>query len=244
VIGIGTGRCGSTSLARLLDAQEGAAVTHEHAPVLGRTSRTSADRAPIRRLREQQRRHRLAGDVAHWWLPRLEALAEVFPALRVVVLKRDRQATVESFARVMAGAGGATPVWGGNRAAIGPHDIWRSTHPPSEPMEVREAVGRYRDRCYDEAERTLARSGLAHRAVATESLGAPETQRAVLDFLAVPRARQGLVADLRETAGTIRDGRGHHRRGRAGGRAPTGNACRTPGRARARSPLDGPRRRS
>ncbi len=210
VIGIGTGRCGSTSLATLLDSQEGAAVTHEHAPVLAWGRGTGADGFHIRRFRNHAGRHGLFGDVAHWWLPRLPDLIAAFPDIRVIVLRREREATVRSFVKLRAGAGGAGFAWGGNREGIGPHNIWRSTYPPSEPMEFAEAIGRYWDRYYAEAAETLAETDAAHLLVETERLGEPDTQRRILEHLGIARERQVILPDLHQNAGTIADGRGHH----------------------------------
>ncbi len=210
VLGIGTGRCGSTSLATLLDAQRGAHVTHEHAPVLAWGRGTAADRFHIRRFREHAGRHRLFGDVAHWWLPRLADIAAAFPGLRVIVVRRERQATVNSFAKLRAQAGTGALPWGGNREGIGPHNIWRSTYPPSEPMDFAEAIGSFWDRYYNEASRVLTVSGAAHLLVETETLSDPATQRRILDLVGVARDRQVILPELRENAGTIRDGSRHH----------------------------------
>ena len=123
VFGLGSGRSGSQSLARLLDAQAGAFVTHEKNPHVMAWS--GAEPAVLENLREFERALstgiprlsvtleetnrdviermarggpvRLIGDVASYYLPYVSAIHDANPDVRFVCLKRDREETVRSF---------------------------------------------------------------------------------------------------------------------------------------------------
>ena len=103
VIGIGSGRCGTTSLSYLLSGCRGVLVTHEEIPgprwppkpkhagkalrflVEGRFEDVSGVRAP-----------HTTGDVALYWGPYVEEMIGYIPDLRVIGLIREKAACVES----------------------------------------------------------------------------------------------------------------------------------------------------
>jgi len=99
VIGLGTGRSGTTSLAALLNAQRGAHVGHESYPW---TLPWSPDPADIKKagkwLGEQD--GYLVGDVSHAWLPMVQYLDGV----RCIALRRRVEDTVDSFVRAIPAA--------------------------------------------------------------------------------------------------------------------------------------------
>lgn len=130
VIGLGTGRSGTASLAKLLSAQKDAVCFHEMFPSLVRFSGTP--RPFINAIDEFQaildggdpsmvtvglarqfnaqayaslcrmRRVRLLGDVAFYYLTYVEMLAHRNPNVRFVCLRRDREATIRSWMRKSA----------------------------------------------------------------------------------------------------------------------------------------------
>jgi glycosyltransferase involved in cell wall biosynthesis len=94
VFGLGTGRCGTRSLARLLALQEGVAVAHETCLLpwvfdepkllehLGRIQRYGG---------------RLVGDVAFYYLNYVDQILKRYPDSTFICLKRDKAATVASY---------------------------------------------------------------------------------------------------------------------------------------------------
>ena len=97
VIGIGSGRCGTLSLAKLLDNQKNVHVTHERRPLL---PWQTADRKTLvaERIASLQRnKSSLIGDVASFYLPYVEELIAQVPDVRIVALKRDCDEVVRSF---------------------------------------------------------------------------------------------------------------------------------------------------
>lgn len=110
VLGIGTGRCGTKSLAGFLDRQPNSEVSHEFGQQL-RWDESDLDffekRLEIWTLDEDIR-----GDVALWYLPYIEKLVreeiyqngvfsfqlhDIVNKFRVVCLRRDRDTVVRSF---------------------------------------------------------------------------------------------------------------------------------------------------
>jgi len=110
VLGCGTGRCGTKSLAEFLDQQPNSEVSHEFGQQL-RWNKKDCDLFE-KRLEIWTLNGGIRGDVALWYLPYIEILVreeiyqnEVFSfqlhdiinKFRVVCLKRDREETVQSF---------------------------------------------------------------------------------------------------------------------------------------------------
>jgi len=98
ILGIGTGRSGTASLAHLLSAQDGVQGGHERAPRIPWTP-SDADRTrAIRWLKAQS--GPITVDVAHSWISMVGYVATEVP-VRWVGLVRDREETVDSFCRHM-----------------------------------------------------------------------------------------------------------------------------------------------
>lgn len=127
IFGLGTGRCGTDSLSRLINNQQGAVCFHETNPFssqwgsLGTTlplaqqflkilSGGSRDGLMIdsnHRINQAKALRKLAstptlnviGEVAFYHLPNVPALISRFTNIRFPVLRRDRQETIESYIR-------------------------------------------------------------------------------------------------------------------------------------------------
>ena len=96
IFGLGTGRCGTVSLSRILNWQEESNFTHE----------MPSNKIPWKKDEEKfghylsiikSRRHRFVGDVASYYLPYCESIFE--NKGKVIILKRERQEVIESFQR-------------------------------------------------------------------------------------------------------------------------------------------------
>jgi Sulfotransferase family len=127
IIGLGSGRCGTRSLAALLNAQPDTVCFHEVNPscmawtgtertvlsmleefravLAGGPRQLTVDLASRRRAEQLPRLRslevvRAIGDVASYYLPYAPMLAEM-PDVRLPVLRRDKAATIASFVEVM-----------------------------------------------------------------------------------------------------------------------------------------------
>lgn len=110
VIGLGSGRCGTHSLSRLLSLQANASVSHEFSADhdAGRSElRWHPNTEDIRHLdrllaAKLEGAHGLVGDVAYYLLPYADHIARAFKsrvAVRFVVLRRNELDTVDSWDR-------------------------------------------------------------------------------------------------------------------------------------------------
>jgi len=130
VIGLGTGRSGTASLAKLLNAQRDALFFHEMNPAAVRFSGTprpfinsldefqaildggdpsmltvDLSRAVVARAYDdlcQMRKVRLIGDVASYYLSYVELIAAHNRNVRFICLRRDREQTIRSWLRKTA----------------------------------------------------------------------------------------------------------------------------------------------
>jgi hypothetical protein len=93
VCGLGTGRCGTKSLAKLLSLQEGWQVTHENEPHLSWSDEPDPGQSFRRAAYPNY------SDVAFYYLPHVNRLRELYPGMRFVCMQRDCEATVASFVR-------------------------------------------------------------------------------------------------------------------------------------------------
>ena len=117
VIGLGSGRCGTKSLAALLNAQENAKVTHEARPLL--PWEVDQDRFNVREDGWNQELYEndldMVGDVGFYYLPYV-SYAMNRHNLKCICLMREETATVASFERWSHGqnfwhVGGNNPEW-------------------------------------------------------------------------------------------------------------------------------------
>lgn len=195
VIGLGTGRSGTVSLARLLDAQPDAAVGHEMRPLLPWHAEPA--RVEFRLWQLEHRSERLVGDVAYSYLPAVEQIAAALPDARFVCLRRNREEVVESMMKKTP----RTNLWADHDGTEWEHDpVWDPTMPSYPPMPKRDAIGRYWDDYYRAAaDLELALDGRFRVFDLNETLNTDAGVNLLLDFVGVPEdervAHVGIVAN-------------------------------------------------
>ena len=200
VLGIGTGRCGTQSLATLLDSQSGSAVTHERfcADVPWtydgyRFVERIADKSP--------EKARLRGDVSLYWLPQVERTIKEFDIdeVRVVALKRDKKSTVESYVRKTGGKRGRNhwQLHDGNDyefCSLG----WDKCYPKFEADSKREAIDMYWSYYYGEVARLEAKYPDFVRCFPMNALNSEDGQREILTFTGIHPEQQVLLPGIRK----------------------------------------------
>lgn len=189
VFGLGTGRCGTTSLAALIALQPGAVGSHErHGPAVAWVGgEREVDAVLDEVAADLARGASLVGDIGLYYLPYVGRIRARFPEARFVVLQRERQATVESFIEKTADKS--------NHWAPTPrfarHARWNQCFPTYDAaLPKREAIGRYWDEYYAATDALERAEPGVFLTVRTEELGGEAAQRRILDFLGVPRERQ------------------------------------------------------
>ena len=201
VLGTGSGRCGTLSLARLLSRQPGVVVSHEEPPLL--PWRPQSPREAIGERFARWRRLRpahIVGDVASFYLPYVEEAIALEPAIRIVCLKRPREEVVESFCRWLDRVQPLpTNHWAEEPAAGWYHDpLWTRIFPQYPTQDRREGIGRYWDEYYGRAEELSRRYPEHLRVFDTDkALNTEAGLRELLSFVGIAAEEQVLAAGLR-----------------------------------------------
>lgn len=99
IIGLGTGRCGTSSLRSLLEIQHDTHATHE---IMLLPYRFSDPKFRQYMNRLWSRKTRVVADVALWNLPYVTAIMGEYPSTKFICLQRDKEAVVKSFMRKTA----------------------------------------------------------------------------------------------------------------------------------------------
>lgn len=235
VIGLGSGRSGTASLASLIDRQLGGLCFHEMNPSCavfsgnpqsplntvrefrailagGSPARLSIDYSRTMSVGTYQRLQsmgevRLLGDIAYYYLNYVEDILTEVPAVRFVCIRRDREQTVASWLKKsrikrwrslwladrLKALITRTPFYteynywqahDGSRWATDP--VWDSCFPKFEAESKEQAIGRYWDYYYSEAERLAQRFADNFRIFDIGDLSTEEGQRNILSFIGLP----------------------------------------------------------
>jgi hypothetical protein len=94
IVGFGTGRCGTASLAAFLNQQPGYAVTHEAAGLSWVPAFTDTE-VCIRQF--SSRLGLAAGDVGFYWIHYLDLVLRQFEHAKAINIRRDLDDVIESF---------------------------------------------------------------------------------------------------------------------------------------------------
>ncbi|MEX0921387.1 MAG: hypothetical protein WD489_05965 [Rhodovibrionaceae bacterium] len=205
ILGLGTGRCGSTSFTQLLQAQPGGCFSHEHPTVLPWAAATPGLRFHLQRFTLLTQLFDFTGDVAHWWLPSLQGVMSFFPNFRAVVLRRDKQETIESFIKVKEGEGkGSVNHWVAHDGSYWKHVPWDRCYPKYPVKTARDGIARYWDDYYAAAGKLAGAHPDKLRIFDMELLGSPAGQEEILRFCGFENPV--LPGQIHANAGTYGEG--------------------------------------
>ena len=188
VVGLGSGRCGTMSLAALLGTQDRADVAHERAPAL----RWAHEDFPQRHFRRVKAGLQLYGDVGFYYLPHVKDLVGLLPGVRFVCLKRDRQEVIDSFCRYLPDD---LNHWQTHVDDTYRRSNWDLSYPKYDASLSREeAIGAYWDDYYAEAQRLEASMPECFRIFPVDALNTLHGVLAILGFVGVqdPKPVYGL----------------------------------------------------
>ena len=181
VIGCGTGRCGTTSLAKLITGCEDAVCEHERRPLLPWVFNKELFQERVRWFATSKAA--VTGDVAYYYLPYLKKLIGVFPALKIVCIERDRQAVIDSFMWKTSWQNR----WRDHNGTQWAKDaVWDRTFPKYDIMDKQEAIGAYWDDYHRTIRRIAGKFPANVELVRTEELNTASGQRKIFDFLEMP----------------------------------------------------------
>ncbi len=242
IIGLGSGRTGTASMAALINAQPDAVCFHELNPTCaahavnpqsvlntinefqriidgGDKRLLTVDYARIpsvntyNELLARDTNPKIMGDIAYYYLTYVDDILAINPEVKFVCIKRDKQATVDSWMKKSR-----IPRWRSLRWADrikswltrtpyhdswnfwqdhdgtewAPNPVWDNTFPSFEADSKREAIEKYWDWYYEVAEQTEKRHPDHFRIFDISHLSSREGQRAILAFCGLPEEQMRL----------------------------------------------------
>lgn len=212
VVGLGTGRNGSTTLAALLQGVDQSCCTHENPPLVSWQPQRPELDFHFRRLEQLSRYFVLVADVAHWWLNCLDPLFRRFPDARAMGLVRDTAQCVVSFMRIKGFGRNSYNHWAPYGTGIWAAAQWDPTYPtyPLPPAATRDPDGVKRtsiERYVREYNEQLSKyaSAMPNKLLLldTTQLDDPAVQRRIFDFIGV----DGRIGHKKLNVATVADGR-------------------------------------
>lgn len=194
VIGLGTGRCGTDSLAYFLDFQEGANVSHEM--FKHKLTWQGAEKQIDKLLQwmQLQTDQCLVGDVAFAYLSYVGYILSRWPNAKFICLQRDRTETVESFIKKTPGRNH----WMQHDGVQWQADRWDVCFPQYAAASKAEALGVYWDEYYATAGELQATYPTAFRIFPTTTLNQLQGQQAILYFIGISHQQMRLPTHVHE----------------------------------------------
>jgi len=136
VLGLGPGRCGSTTLAAMLRQARHCCATHENPPLV----HWIPDRRQLafheKRFDLLLDRFAIVFDSAHWWLNAADDLKHTFADLKLVGLVRDSESCAESFLRLKGAGAGSINHWVAHDGLFWKPALWDALYPNYDLNQV------------------------------------------------------------------------------------------------------------
>jgi hypothetical protein len=145
IFGLGTGRCGSMSLANLLSYQKDCLISHELGGLPWLTWKPLSTSLNSFLERIMQRPERIAGDVSFYSLPYVNILMDRYDDIKFVILKRDKEETIKSYMKKTQGRNH----WMSHNGSEWRLDIWDRCYPKFNVDTKEEALSHYYDHYYE-----------------------------------------------------------------------------------------------
>lgn len=192
VIGIGPGRCGSTSLSEMLGTISNSCCTHETPPSIFWTPLSEQVEFHIKRFRMLAKYHSVVSDVSHWWLNAIGRVWDQLPQAKVIGLVRDPDKCASSFMRIQGFGRGSLNPWAPRGDSFWRRGLWDPTYPSypvpdlskNDPDHVKlEQITRY-VREYNAQMAKLAENQPEQvKLVQTETISSPEVQAEIFSLV-------------------------------------------------------------
>ena len=135
VLGLGTGRCGSTTLSAAIASIPDALSTHEQPPFVFWEPLEEQVRFHLDRFRMLADYFSVVFDAAHWWLNVADRFLAEFPQGKIVGLHRQTGSCVRSFMHVKGRGRGSDNHWAPPGNPIWTSNWWDPTY-PSYPVPM------------------------------------------------------------------------------------------------------------
>lgn len=204
LLGIGTGRCGTLALSRLLSDQPAVRVSHELTPVLPWNASNSRNviASRLARLRASGDGCAIVGDIGFYYLNYVADAFHVDPTLKAICLRRPKREVVASYRRwISRNFGPNFNHWAGAEGCWQRDPLWWPCYPTYDVADMNLAIERYWEDYYATVEELRAefpdRVGMWEM---DEALNTRAGQQALLEFAGIAPAHQVLSVGKRSNA--------------------------------------------
>ncbi len=200
VLGVGSGRCGSSTLSAGFAALPDACATHENPPHVYWQPLPEQVEFHFRRLHLLTEYFPLVFDAAHWWLNLQERFFAEFPTGRMIGLARDTETCAFSYLKFQGRGRGSYNYWAAPDIDFWTPGLWAPTYPsfsvPESALANDEsalAAKKAMIATYvDNYNRRLARLAEAEPGrfvlIRTEAMNEPESARQISELVGRPIA--------------------------------------------------------
>ena len=141
IVGLGTGRCGTVSLSKLLTCQKDSYFSHEWDGPHPWNSNFDKFLSYVNDIK-----YNFHGDVAFYNLPYVNSILDVYPDTKFIILKRDKNETVKSYMNKTKGRNH----WQVHDGKNFSYCDWDKSYPKFEAKNKEEAISLYWDYYYKE----------------------------------------------------------------------------------------------
>lgn len=144
IIGLGTGRCGTMSLAKILDGQENTSISHEFC----RSDLPwNKDINKFEKLYDlmNKRKEGIVGDVSFYLLPYVNESLKRNSGTKFIIIKRNKEETIKSYLKKTEGRNH----WNNHDGKIWRSSSWDHCYPKFQTATKEEALSKYYDLYYE-----------------------------------------------------------------------------------------------
>jgi len=146
IFGLGTGRCGTTTLSQMLTHQKSSNVSHELGGAIPFLPWKKHRPSLINFLhRIIKRKEVYVGDISFYLLPYISDIIDIFPNSKFIVLKRDKQETISSYIKKTEGRNH----WMNHDGRKWNLDVWDRCYPKYNVDNKFDAISNYYDEYYE-----------------------------------------------------------------------------------------------
>jgi len=190
-IGIGTGRCGTVSLSKIIDGCDGCCVFHEanwqnkqhkfNKPLPWIFDESLAEER-ISNMKKRATLFSLFGDVAFYYLNYLDYFIENYSNLKIVHIHRDKNLVIDSYLAKTSKEGGIREYDNWTEGATNTDSVWTPCFPQYKVSSKKDGIGLYYSEYIDLTKKYKDRMLEIH----VEEINTLEGQIKLFDYLEIP----------------------------------------------------------
>lgn len=179
IIGLGSGRCGTTSLYKLLNSQKNSFICHESKPLLTWIFDEKKIDNKLKKILSKDKKY--IGDVASYYLQYIEHIISKNPSTKFIILKRPKEEVVKSFINKTKFLNFFKwNLW--IRKPKKKENKWSKMFPKYNLNSKEEAIAKYWEEYYSKADKLIKKYPLNIKIFNTSDLNSEQKVKEILDF--------------------------------------------------------------